>query len=194
MIWNSKGERILSSQATVDDVVCMGTTVPKYDLSLTNRFTYKNWEFSFMFVAKLGHIYQKDSFQSRNYQNRHVGDRWKKPGDEAWAIYPALTTSNSDWWNASYQDIFYGKAGFAKLRDVTLTYTIPKSFAGKIGLEMAKIYVQGRNLLTIKHKDTDIDPESYLPHLGLGTTGYGDYAMSTLPIPREVTVGLQITF
>lgn len=194
MIWNAEGESILSSQAKAKDVVCLGTTRPKYDLSLTNSFTYKNWELSFMFIAKLGHVYRKDAFQSRNYQNRHVGERWKQPGDEAWAIYPALTASNSDWWYAGYLDIHVGNASFAKLRDLTLTYNIPRSFSEKLGLDMAKVYVQGRNLLTIKHKDTDIDPESYLPHLGSGTTTTGDYAMSTLPIPREISFGLQIMF
>lgn len=194
MVLNSEGERILSSQIQKEDVVHMGTTRPKYDLSLTNRFSYKNWELSFMFIAKLGHIYQKDAFQSRNYQNRHVGERWKKPGDEEWAIYPALTVSNSDWWYTAYQDIFFGNASFAKLRDLTLTYNMNPAFTKKFGVSNAKVYLQGRNLLTIKHKDTDIDPESFLPHLGNGTTGSIDYSMSTLPIPRELIIGLQIIF
>lgn len=36
-----------------------------------------------MFIAKLGHQYRKDGFYGMNYQNRHVADRWQKPGDEA---------------------------------------------------------------------------------------------------------------
>lgn len=194
MIYNKEGERVLSSTATLGDQVYMGSLQPNWDMSITNRFAYKNWEASIMWITKLGHVYYKDAFHSRNIQNRHVGERWKKPGDEQWAVYPALTITNADWWYAAYMDRNVGNASFAKLRDVTLAYKFNRDLIRKAGLETAKIYVQGRNLLTIKHKGTDIDPESHLPHLGNATTGSADYSMSTLPIPREFFIGLQVTF
>ncbi len=195
MVYDSQGDRILATLAQKpEDVYCLGSVTPKFDLALTNRFTYGDWELSFMFIAKLGHIYRKDAFQSQNFQNRHVAERWRQPGDEAWAIYPALSVSNADYAYSPFMDIHVGNASFAKLRDLTLTYNIPRMVVNKIGLNMVKTYIQGRNLFTIKHKDTDIDPETFIHHSTGSITSYTDQAYSTLPLPREVTIGLQITF
>ena len=44
-------------------MIYLGTSVPKTEMSFTNNLSYKNWELSFMLVAKLGHKYRKDVFQ-----------------------------------------------------------------------------------------------------------------------------------
>jgi TonB-linked SusC/RagA family outer membrane protein len=193
MIYNAAGEAILSSQALAEDAYYVGPTKPVFDISLTSRVACKNLEFSFMVISKLGHYYLKDAFHSRNIQDKHVGDRWKKPGDEAWAKYPALTVTNTDYWYAPYIDVNVGKASFARVRDMTLTYTFNKALANRIGLGSAKVYLQGRNLITLKPKGMDIDPETMVPYSG-GYTGYTDFSFSTFPLPKELYLGLQITF
>ncbi len=193
MIYNAAGDAVLSSQALPEDAYYVGPTRPLFDISLTNSFSYRNWEFSFMIISKLGHYYLKDAFHSRNIQDKHVGDRWKKPGDEEWAKYPALTVTNTDYWYAPYIDTNVGKANFARVRDMTLTYTFDKSLVNRIGLGSAKIYLQGRNLITFKAKGMDIDPETMIPYTG-GYSGYTDFSFSTFQMPRELYLGLQITF
>lgn len=193
MITSAKGTPVLSSQALAEDAYYIGPTIPVYDLSFTNRLAYKSLDLSFMIITKLGHYYQKDAFHSRNIQNKHVGERWRKPGDEAWAKVPALTTTNSDWWYASNIDINMNRADFARLRDITLSYDFNRNHVQKIGLASAKVYIQGRNLLTVRAKGMDIDPETMVPYAG-GTNGNVDYSFSSLPLAREVYVGLQITF
>ncbi len=66
LIFGADGEKKLASACTVDDIVYLGTAVPKTDMALTNNFSYKNWNLSFMFIAKLGHKYRKDVFQGSN--------------------------------------------------------------------------------------------------------------------------------
>lgn len=193
MVYNAKGEAVLSSQALAEDAYFVGSSTPLFDLSFSNKISYKNLDLSFMIITKLGHYYYKDAFHSRNIQNKHVGERWKKPGDEAWAKVPALTTTNSDWWYSPFIDINISKANFARLRDITLAYSLDNNLVKKIGVGSAKFYVQGRNLITVRPKGMDIDPETMVSYNG-GTNGNVDYSFSSLPLPKEVYMGLQVTF
>ncbi|GHT60631.1 SusC/RagA family TonB-linked outer membrane protein [Bacteroidia bacterium] len=177
-----------------DDVVFLGTYRPKFDLSLTNSFTYKNWNLSAMIISKLGQKYRKDAFTGSNIQNRHVSERWREAGDEATTIYPKLTSWNMDMFYFPYTDVLIGNGNYAKLRDVTLTYKFGKEFTKRIGLGSANIYFQARNLLTITAKGTDIDPESFEYNITGGTGATTDQAYSQLPYPKEFYIGLQISF
>lgn len=160
LYYNKEGEVVDGSQLSADDAVFLGTYRPKWDLSWTNSFTYKNWEASFMFIAKLGHKYRKNCFYGSNYNNKYVGQRWREPGDEDKTIYPALASWTSDGWYFPYSDIMVGNASFLKLRDLTVSYNLPREILKGIGLTGAKVYFQTRNLFYIADKDVDIDPET----------------------------------
>src|SRR5690606_2937199 len=110
-----------------------------WDLSLTNNLNYKDWNLSFIFIAKMGHKYLKDAFSGSNFQNRHVGERWRKPGDELHTIYPSLSAWNMDMFYFPFMDIQVANASYAKLRDVTLTYDLGK-YTKSLGISKAKLY------------------------------------------------------
>jgi TonB-linked SusC/RagA family outer membrane protein len=191
--YKADGTIVPIGSLTTADMFFQGTYRPKYDMSLTNSFGYKNWELSAMIISKLGHKYRKDAFTGSNIQNRHVGDRWRQAGDEEKTIYPVLTSWNMDMFYFPYTDVLIGNASYAKLRDVTLSYTFNKSLLKKAGIDGARVYLQARNLFTIKAKGTDIDPESLEYNTTGGTGAYTDQAFSSLPFPREYYLGLQIT-
>ena len=71
-----------------------------------------------------------------NYQNRHVADRWQKPGDEATKKYPQLRSGSTEHWYFPYTDFLTGNASYMKLRDVTLAYTFPKHWLSSVGVNM----------------------------------------------------------
>ena len=193
-IYNGKGEIIKAGDATTDDVFYQGSVRPKVDMSLTNRFHYKDWDLSFMFIAKLGHKYRKDAFSGSNLQNRHVGERWRQPGDEEHTIYPVLKAWNMDMFNFPYIDKLVGNAGYLKLRDVTLTYNVPERWTNVIGMSNAKVYFQARNLFRVTASDCDIDPETTELNSD-GTSGPSiEQSYLSLPLPAEFYVGLSFSF
>lgn len=190
MAYRADGSVGSISDLSPEDVVYSGTTRPKYDLAWTNTFKYKDIQLSFMFIAKLGHKYRKDCFHGVNYTNRHVSERWMKPGDEATKIYPKLSEWSLDMWSFPLSDIFVGNANYMKLRDVTLSYDLPKQWIQTIGLSDTKVYFQARNLFTVTAKGVDIDPET----AELGEDPFSDYAFTSLPLRPEFYFGLSFSF
>lgn len=192
LYYNAKGEKIAGGSLKAADAIYLGTLRPKMDLSLTNSLKYKNLEASFMFIAKLGHKYRKDNFSGSNYINRHVGERWRKPGDEATTIYPKLTSWNMDMFYYPYSDHLVASANYLKLRDLTVSYNFSKSITNKIGLSNLKLYFQTRNLFYITAKGVDIDPETAEVNTSGGTGAMTNQAFTSLQLRPEFYFGISI--
>lgn len=192
LFYNKKGEKVGGDALEAEDAVYLGTQRPPLDMSWTNSFQYSNWEFSFMFVGKFGHKYRKDSFAGSNYNNRHVGERWKNPGDEATKIYPKLTAFNMDMIYYPYSDHLVASANYVKLRDLTLAYNLPKNIVNKMKLSGLKLYFQTRNLFYITAKGVDIDPETVELKTGGGTGAMSNQAYTSLQLRPEFYFGISI--
>lgn len=97
--------------------------------------------------------------------------------------------------SASYtlQQVWYAanvhvkKGDYIKLRDVTLSYDLPKEWVRKCNLESVSVNCQISNLWRWSANSSNIDPEAYT------TTGYG-WGKRTLPIPTTCTLGVSVNF
>ena len=177
----------------MEDALYLGTFRPKVDLSWTNSFSWKGLEASFMFIAKFGAKYRKDCFAGSNYNNRHVGERWKQPGDENHTIYPVLQDWNMDMFYFPWTDVMVGNANYLKLRDLTIGYNLPKKTVNKMGLQGLKFYFQTRNLFYVTAKGVDIDPETAEFNQEGGTGAMSNQGFTSLPLRPEFYIGLSIT-
>ena len=116
-------------------------------------------------------------------QTRDQLRRWRQPGDITDVPAAALVGSNGTQHSTRYlQD-----GDFIRLKDLNLSYTIPQDMISSVGLEKARIYLSGINLLTITDYD-GYDPESRADTFGGGQTFY------SAPAPRTVSLGVNLTF
>ncbi len=78
---------------------------------------------------------------------------------------------------------------YIRLKNVQLGYTIPKKYAEKAGMSLARIYLSGENLLTFT-KLMFYDPETSFGYYagGSGTVGKG------YPMSKTISLGLNIRF
>ena len=75
---------------------------------------------------------------------------------------------------------------YARMRNLTVGYTLPESFTRKIKLSSVRIFVMADNSLTIfKYHARGLDPE-----LGYG----GTTDVNTVTIPKTIIGGLQVRF
>ena len=151
------------------DVEYSGTTVPKFYGGLTNRFVYKNWELSLMFVYNFGNKMRRDCEDlsyGRPTANLHkdFDKRWRTEGDERYTDIPVWTPQKN---SAANYNLFYFSdrnilnASYIKLRDISLSYRLPVTFCRKFRMENVRLILQAGNLFYWAANSAGIDPEYY---------------------------------
>lgn len=137
-----------------DDRVIQGQRDPKILWGLNNTLGYKDFTLTFFIhgvngVTKNNSLMNDDVWSSRRNTTMK---NWWTPDNPTNDFY-----ANSD--DAQrYGATFYEKADFIRLKDITLSYDIPQSLRSRIGFNRLRVYVTGRNLLTIT-KFGGLDPE-----------------------------------
>ena len=150
---------------TADDKRILGNRQPKFEGGMTNRFAYKNFDFSFVTYFKVGGLLKSgmhggfaNSFQA-GYNNLDVnywtpenpGNYWPKPNSTF--QFPNYL-STLDTFDASY----------LKIRSITLGYTLPINALKVINAKSARIYATASNPFTFfsPYKDMagGLDPET----------------------------------
>ncbi len=112
---------------------------------------------------------------------------WKEPGDRADRPQYVPGTANYSYWRGSAYHLtstnseFYERADYLSLREVTLSYKFPSSWANKIKMKNLRMNITGSNLYYFT-KYTGMNPED-------GGTDQGRY-----PIPRNISFGLKASF
>jgi TonB-dependent starch-binding outer membrane protein SusC len=97
--------------------------------------------------------------------------------------FPATATVNE------VRDGFVQKADFAKLREVSVTYSLPPEWASYIRAANASVTVAGQNLHTWTSYE-GFDPEL----LSVAATNFGRQDFLTIPPARRVVVRVNLTF
>ncbi len=172
-----------------DEKVYLGSAEPKFFGGFSNRFTYKNWELSvflqFSYGNKLfnvnhGLLHSRSTFNIERdyYENMWTIDNQSGTmhyyGDGLGREYPT--------------DLQAEDASYLKVKDITLTYSLPRKVLNRIGMKSAKVFVSGKNLFTFT-KYTWYDPE-YASRNTL-TSGLDRYSY---PTARTFMFGVSFNF
>ena len=164
-----------------DDRVILGTTAPDWYGGITNTLNYKNFHLSFFIQTVQGVM--------KNNRDMNYVDEAGRRNVPADFQYWTEENKNNEWPGLYSNNRGYGfpcDASFTRLKDVTLSYNVPKNFCERIGMADCSLYVSGRNLYTL----TDWfgwDPENnYSPR------GSGDWRIN-YPAVKNIVLGLNIT-
>jgi TonB-linked SusC/RagA family outer membrane protein len=163
-----------------------GSSLPKVMGGLTTSITYKNFDFSGLVTFSIGGKILDNDYTMLMSNGSAGGRAWSAEMLNRWTPentntdVPALSTTTNNWTSTSSRFLYSGT--YARVKNVSLGYTLPSDYFEKLGLKKFRIYVQAENLLTFyKHKG--MDPEQTLD----GTTYY------RYPAMRTITFGLQAT-
>lgn len=163
-----------------------GSSLPKLVGGITTSLAYKNFDLSALLTFRIGGKVLDTDYTSILSGGNLPGRAWSEEMLNRWTPenrytdVPALNTTTNNWTSASSRFLY--SATYARLKNVSIGYTLPSDYFERLGLKKFRIYVQGENLLTFyKHKG--MDPEQTLD----GTTYY------RYPAMRTVTFGIQAT-
>lgn len=168
---------------TADDRVIVGTTDAPYFGGFGSRLNFKGIEFSFLLSGVTGNkIYNNDRTNIENpdylFDNISVDllNEWRTPGQ-------ITNIPRADQPIETETTRFVEDGRFLRLRNVTLSYELPKSLISSLKISSIKVFVQGQNLKTWT-KFRGFDPE-----ITDGVLTGAQY-----PALKTVTAGLSIGF
>lgn len=185
-----------------------GSYNPDYTLNFRNSFVYKRWTLNIQFDHRQGgQIYSRTKdiieFCGSSINTLNINGSGTTRADEVVANSVYLNSKGEYVENktpAYVQDYWTDQrinsrnlidATFTKLREVSLSYDIPKEWLGKTPFGNASIGLAGRNLLIWTPKsNTFIDPETN--SFGAGNTQ--GFEFGSLPTLRTITFNLRVTF
>jgi len=169
-----------------DDKIAVIDLSTKFYGGIQNTFSYKNIQLDFLFsfvkktvvnTAVFGYGIP-GNFNGGTNQPAFVSKSWTNPGDisrvqkftTGYDLYQGL--------DAAYQsDAAVVDASYIRLKNVSLSWTVPDRWKKCVGLYKCNLFIQGQNLLTITGY-TGLDPESV--------------SSFTLPPLRVITLGLKV--
>jgi TonB-linked SusC/RagA family outer membrane protein len=189
LFYNRNGEAVLNDQINnsrndlgISDLAPIGNAVPKYYMSLTNNFSYKNWDLRIFMRGKFG-------FDVLNTTALTYGNKtWS--GNVIKDTFTKYAEINDTY---MYSDYYLESGSFVKIDEVTIGYNF--KFKTK-ALSNLRVYATGQNLFTFTGYSGN-DPDFILDNgignevegkvLGLDTRG-------PYPSSRSFLIGLNVGF
>ncbi|MDR1274695.1 MAG: SusC/RagA family TonB-linked outer membrane protein [Odoribacteraceae bacterium] len=182
----------------LDFLKYMGPVDPKYVGGLDNNFTYGPFRANIFFTYQFGNVVWLHSpFSARYYDNtalpKELADRWMVPGDEKRTNIPVLVSQRQTTYDAyltqaynayNHSTVRVAKGDFIRLKEISMSYDLPKTWLDYIGVENASMRFSASNLCLL-YSDKKLkgqDPE-FVRSGGV-----------SLPVPRQFSLALKVGF
>lgn len=173
------------------DRVYMGSPKPKFTYGLTNKFSWRDFDLSFLITAQTGgkifcgggRAFDTTGLGVKyNVLKKYENMWWSEtePGD---GKTPGIFVSASEQ-EASSRWLY--SSDFIKLKNITLGYTVPlrkNRFISKLRLNFSV-----ENVFMIDDYDAGYSPEADNDGGLIGRSDYGSY-----PLPRTFSLGVNVT-
>jgi TonB-linked SusC/RagA family outer membrane protein len=129
-----------------EDRVILGNTSPRWTLGMTNTFNISNFELSFMVYGRFGYMIDTEGEGQIGRYNQRSIDYWTPENTDSEWQKPIYNEAGGD----AYSGLLgYRDASFMKLRNISLGYKVPASFASRYNIKNLKVYVQAKNIGTL---------------------------------------------
>lgn len=165
-----------------------------------NTFRYKDFSLSLYFTYQAGSVIRlPDDFSSwysdQSTMPREMLNRWQVAGDEKttnipgiqsrWRLYNEGTDVSWAYTGYNYSDVRVAKGDFFRLKDITLSYNVPRKFLQDyLGINSATLRFVASNvwLIYADKKLNGVDPE------------FANTGGVAMPTPHQYTLTLRLGF
>ncbi len=175
-------------EVTSSDRTYIGDPNPDFTFGLTNAFTWKGLSLSILLQGSVGNdIYNVSRMESEgmfnsNNQSDGVLRRWRIPGQ--------ITDVPKVGFNQQNSTYYLEDGSYLRVKDVSLSYDLPKRLCQKLYLQKLMPYVSFTNLITwtnYKGRDPEVNEAG-----NSGSVQGIDWG--TYPLCRSFVMGLKVEF
>ena len=167
----------------------LGSRIPKLYGSIGTDLTWKNLSLSILTTYSIGGKVYDSVYaglmmglsNGNSTWHKDVLKRWRNPGDIT--DVPRIQLDDYRNWPEVASDRYLIDASYFAIKNITLSYILPRTFMNKIGIQDAKVFASGDNLCLFTHLK-GMDPQYNFT----GGTNY-DYSPN-----RTYTLGIELNF
>ncbi|EDM38821.1 putative outer membrane protein [Pedobacter sp. BAL39] len=164
-----------------------GSALPDLYGGFNSNFKYKRIELSFLVSYSIGgKILDLDEVMI-SHNGESPGKTWSRDILNRWTPentntdVPRLNTQATNWNSVSTRFLY--DATYARLKNLSLAYSLPEQWTSRIGLKSVKVSALAENLVTLFGHD-GLDPEQAVD----GVTFY------RYPAQKTISLGLNVSF
>ncbi len=186
-LWWTEEGKLTSDRSKARYVYC-GSPEPKATGGFNTTVSWKGLSLSAYFEFVTGNKametnqYIDDGYSMNSNTSNVALNYWKKPGDTG--VTPKPVAGNSGMYHVSYSTRFLKKGDYMRIKDITLSYSLPYKALQKIRMKGLKLYVSALNPYTF-HDLNVLDPE-------VGSLGYTMGA--THSMVKSFIGGIEVSF
>ncbi len=173
---------------TAVDRTIIGNAQPKFIAGFNNSFNYKGFEFAVLFQGSYGNKILNGNGQSlelfNGQQNASIEaiNRWTETNNETSIPRAKLDPA------PVFSDRYVENGSFLRAKNVSISYSIPKSILTKAKIEAIKIRLSGQNIWTLtKYKGFD-------PEVTNGSSISPGTDSGIYPTSKSYSLGINLTF
>ncbi len=177
-----------------DDRVVTGSPYPDFNWGVTNNFTYKSFDLSFMLQGvQGGQLVNGDPNynETKRYNKNYNNNRWLSP------MFPGdgKTPYSTVGFNWMLTDYVVEDASYYALREVVVGFTLSEKVAKRVGLSSLRIYASGQNLFFHSASGyRGINTEARFTTGPYNTPLVDGYQRGSFPMPKTIIFGIDINF
>lgn len=188
-----------SGDGTLDnpgDMKIIGNNTPRYQFGFSANVGWKGFDLSVFFTGTMKRdywisnslIWPMNGNSWGSLFNDQVGNYWSPVDADGGdytnanpsAFYPRIydfgsSNTGARLSNKYTQTKYLSNAAYLRMKNLTLSYTLPKHIISKYGIANAKVFFSGENMLTFTALPNGIDPETM-------SYGYPYYAVYSVGI------------
>lgn len=175
-VYNADGEVIsLEGVRDINALICVGQFDPKWNGALDISLRWKELSFFTKIVYYTGHTLRTDATplyngidtDKKGNMHEDIARRWTPEHTDtdipSMNIYGMQGERENHW---KYADYNTASASFIKVRNIGLSYNLPKQWINKAGFKAISLHAQVNNPCYWAANKRDIDPEAFNANSG----------------------------
>lgn len=169
-----------------EDRTYLGNPSPDFIFSMNNKFNWGNFELSiFMQGVQGNEILNANRIWSEGMavavnQTTETLNRWQQEGDDTDIPRAIFNDPNK---NTRASDRWIEDRSYIRIKNIILSYNLPKHLIKRWGMKNARLYCSGSNIYTFTNY-SGVDPEVDVSGIDNGL----------YPVTRTFSLGVDITF
>jgi TonB-dependent starch-binding outer membrane protein SusC len=173
---------LTATTVQLDTLQFIGPSAPTHEISFSNTFTmFRDFRVFMLLDYKGGHYL----FNYKEFNRCALNQNCERVNDPALAD----AVDRPIWLASNAQGYWIEPADFTKLRDLSLTYTLPSQLAQRFRATSASLTVAGHNL-ALWSDYSGLDPEVS----GYGNRAFGRADVYPVPMLRRWSAALNFSF